>query len=263
MKPLSVCPKCNSKYVKYFGAGTEKIEQEIKLKFKGARTIRMDADTTKRKEDYEKIYESFKNGNADILIGTQMIAKGLDFKNVTLVGVIAADLTLNLPDYRASERTFQLISQVAGRAGRGSKEGKVIIQTYSPENLAIRAAAANDYLGFYDNEISMRKIMEYPPFTKLLLINMGSKKEDELIKYSEKIGLKLKVDLNNFDKIKMLGPCPSVISKIKEVYRWHILLKGEITIELAENIKKSIHEILKSDYNEIRVSLDINPVSLL
>ena len=260
---ISVCPKCNSKYVKYFGVGTEKIEQEIKKIFPIARTLRMDYDTTRHKDAYENIYNDFKNNRADILIGTQMVAKGLDFKNVTLVGVIAADLSLNLPDFRAAERTFQLISQVSGRAGRGAKEGNVIVQTYNPESFAIKTAASNDYLAFYNNEIKIREIMDYPPFNNLLLINFSCKNEDELIKNSQNIGVILKDKLKEHKDITMLGPCPCTISKIKEMYRWQIILKGKINIKLAEKIKKDIHEILKLAYNDIRLSMDINPNSLL
>ncbi len=169
------CPKCNSKYVKYFGAGTEKVEKAIKKYFPEVRTLRMDLDTTRTKNAYENIYNTFKKGEADILIGTQMIAKGLDFENVTLVGVLAADMSLNLPDYRSGERTFQLITQVSGRAGRGKKQGKVLIQSYNPENYSITSAAKNDYEGFYNKEIKIRKDMDYPPFSKILLINLSSK----------------------------------------------------------------------------------------
>ncbi|HZK71880.1 MAG TPA: primosomal protein N', partial [Clostridia bacterium] len=157
-----VCPSCGSTYVKYFGVGTEKIEQEINRIFPSARTLRMDFDTTRKKNSYEYIYNTFKNKQADILIGTQMVAKGLDFENVTLVGVIAADLSLNLPDFRAFERTFQLLTQVSGRAGRGSKEGNVVIQTYSADNLTLQYAANNDYDSFYKDEIMMRRAMDYP-----------------------------------------------------------------------------------------------------
>jgi primosomal protein N' (replication factor Y) len=259
----SICPKCGSKYIKHFGVGTEKIEQEINKIFPTAKTLRMDYDTTRKKNSYEMIYSNFKNGEADILIGTQMVAKGLDFKNVTLVGVIAADLSLNLPDYRANERTFQLINQVSGRAGRGSKEGKVIIQTYSTESYAIKAAASNDYLGFYEEEIKIRKCMNYPPFSEILLINISSKNENLLIKNTQNIGLLLKNIIKQYSNINMLGPCPCIISKIKEMFRWQIILKGEINHEFASYIKNFVYDCVKNDYNDIRVSMDINPINLL
>ncbi|MDD3224003.1 MAG: primosomal protein N' [Clostridium sp.] len=259
----SVCPNCKSRYVKYFGVGTEKIEQEVLKCFPSARTLRMDHDTTRAKNSYEKIYNKFKNGEADVLIGTQMIAKGLDFKNVTLVGVIAADLSLNLPDYRANERTFQLINQVSGRAGRGAKKGEVVIQTYSPESSAIIAASKNDYEGFYNEEIQIRKLMDYPPFKRILSINLSSQNENLLIKNTQNVGVLLKNKFLKSSNIKILGPCPCIISKIKEMYRWQIILKGDFDNEFAEKIKKVVYESLKNDYNSIRISIDINPTNLL
>lgn len=258
-----ICPKCGSKYVKYFGVGTERVEREVKKIFSAARVLRMDKDTTGKKNSYELIYNSFKNGGADILIGTQMIAKGFDFKEVTLVGIVAADLTLNIPDYRAAERTFQLISQVSGRAGRGSKKGKVIIQTYTPESYAIQYSSKNDYKNFYKTEIMLREGMNYPPFSKICIANMSSKNETLLIKYTQIIGSFLKNKFSGCDNIDILGPCPSPIGKINEFYRWQILLKGEVTYNTADFVKKSIYEILKKDYNVIRISIDINPLSLL
>jgi primosomal protein N' (replication factor Y) len=259
----STCPQCKSHYVKYFGVGTEKIEGEVWKEFPNAKTLRMDYDTTRSKNSYENIYNIFKNGEADILIGTQMVAKGLDFKNVTLVGVIAADLSLNLPDYRANERTFQLINQVSGRAGRGSKKGKVIIQTYNPTSSSIIAASKNDYLGFYKEELQMRYLMDYPPFKKILLINLSSKYENLLIKNIQNVALLLKNMLQKNSNINILGPCPCSISKIKEMYRWQIIIKGDFDNKYACNIKKIVYDSIKTDYNNIRVSMDINPTSLL
>ncbi|MEK6264335.1 MAG: primosomal protein N', partial [Clostridium sp.] len=187
-KLSKTCPSCGSSYVKYFGVGTEKIEQEINRIFPSARTLRMDFDTTRKKNSYEYIYNTFKNKQADILIGTQMVAKGLDFKDVTLVGVIAADLSLNLPDFRAFERTFQLLTQVSGRSGRGKKEGKVVIQTYNADNLTIQYAANNDYDSFYKNEIMLRETMDYPPFTSILVVTMSSEDEKLLIKNIQNVG---------------------------------------------------------------------------
>lgn len=257
------CPKCGSNYVKYFGVGTERVQEEIKKYFPQAKTLRMDFDTTRKKNSYEYIYNTFKEGKADILIGTQMIAKGLDFHNVTLVGVIAADLSLNLPDFRASERTFQLITQVSGRAGRGKKEGTVIVQTYNPESYSIIAASNNNYLGFYNEEINLRNIMNYPPFSQIMLINMSSENENLLIKNIQNVGIILKDILKNNDKIDILGPCPCEISKIKNNYRWQIIIKGDMELELKKYIRDRIYETLKEVYNHIRVSMDVNPLSLI
>ena len=262
-KVPKICPKCGSKYVKYFGVGTERIEREVKKYFPDARTLRMDFDTTRKKNSYDYIYNTFKNGEADILIGTQMVTKGLDFKNVTLVGVIAADVSLNLPDFRSGERTFQLITQVGGRAGRGSKKGSVVVQTYSPENYSIRYSATSDYENFYKEEIGLRYDMDYPPFSKILAINISSKNENLLIKNIQKIGVILKNSLEKNNKIDMLGPCPCSISKVKEFYRWQILIKGQFDNKLALNIKKIIYKNLQDVYNDVRISIDINPSTLL
>jgi len=261
-KVTSTCPKCSSKYVKFFGVGTEKIEQEVKRLFPNARALRMDFDTTRKKNSYEEIYNIFKENRADILIGTQMIAKGLDFKNVTLVGVVAADISLNIPDFRAAERTFQLLTQVSGRAGRGSKPGKVIIQTYNPEHYSLKYASQNDYLGFYNEDIAIRENLNYPPYSNILAINFSSKNEELLIKTIQGVGVDIKNKLKD-SSIVVLGPCPSGISKIKEQYRWQIVLKGEIDIDFASEIKIVIYNLIKNVYNEVRVSLDINPNSLL
>ncbi|MGV8980241.1 primosomal protein N' [Clostridium sp.] len=261
-KISKTCPSCGSSYVKYFGVGTEKIEQEINRIFPSAKTLRMDFDTTRKKNSYEYIYNTFKNKQADILIGTQMVAKGLDFENVTLVGVIAADLSLNLPDFRAFERTFQLLTQVSGRSGRGKKEGKVVIQTYSADNPTIQYAAANDYDSFYKNEIMLRKAMDYPPFTNILVINMSSEDENLLIKSIQNVGVNLKYKIGNNDKIRVLGPCPCGVSKIKNFYRWQIIIKGNIKEIIAENIKNLVYESVKNIYNSVRVSIDINPSSM-
>ncbi|ADL51616.1 primosomal protein N' [Clostridium cellulovorans] len=262
-KTKKICPKCGSSYVKYFGAGTEKIEENIKKYFPSAKTIRMDFDTTRKKDAYEEIYNSFKAGNADILIGTQMIAKGLDFKNVTLVGVVAADISLNLPDFRSGERTFQLLTQVGGRAGRGEKSGKVIIQTYTPESYSIIAASNHDYEGFYQEEINLRKTMNYPPFSKVFLINISSKDEALLIKISHSIGQEVKEKLKDYEKIEILGPCPCTIGKVKENYRWQIILKGDIENKFAISIKNLCYEKIKNHKGDIKISTDLNPLSLL
>lgn len=262
-RATNTCPKCKSNYVKFFGIGTEKIEREVRKYFPKARTLRMDFDTTRKKNAYEDIYTSFKKGEADILIGTQMIAKGLDFKDVTVVGVLAADLSLNVPDFRSAERTFQLITQVAGRAGRGEKPGRVIVQTYSPDNYSIVHSINSDYISFFKEEISIRKDMSYPPYSKIYLINMTSKKEELLIKNIQNIGVLLKNMLIEHDTIEILGPCPCSISKINDFYRWQIILKGNINLNLANNIKNMIYDALKEVYADIRLSLDLNPLSLL
>ena len=257
------CPKCSSKYVKFFGAGTEKVEDEIKKYFKEARVLRMDVDTTRTKNSYEEIYNSFREHKADILIGTQMISKGLDFDNVTLVGIIAADSSLNLPDYKSSERTFQIITQVAGRAGRSEKEGTVIVQTYNPEHYSLIYSKEYDYEGFYREEFTARGLLNYPPFGRILLINGSSKNEKKLIDFMKKSKDEISKLLKNRNDIDVLGPVPCIVSKVKENFRWQIVLKGELSLELNKNIKEVIYNLNKNSYNEIRISIDINPNNLI
>lgn len=256
------CPKCDSKYVKFFGAGTQRVEEEVKKYFKEAKVLRMDVDTTRSKDSYENIYNTFKDGKADILIGTQMISKGLDFKNVTLVGILAADMSINIPDYRASERTFQIITQVAGRAGRGEKQGNVIIQTYTPDHYSLKYAINYDYEGFYEREFTVRALMKYPPFGKILLINAISKKEDLLKQFMHKISNGIKLLVEKEKDIDVLGPIPCLIAKVKENYRWQIVIKGEFESEFAKKIKELLYDKGNNVYNDIRISMDINPNNL-
>ncbi|MDU2671087.1 MAG: primosomal protein N' [Clostridium sp.] len=257
------CPKCESKYVKFFGAGTQRVEDEIKKYFKDAKVIRMDVDTTRAKDSHEKLYNAFKKGEGDILIGTQMISKGLDFPNVTLVGILAADMSINIPDYRSAERTFQLITQVAGRAGRGVKEGKVVIQTYTPEHYSLQYAKNYDYEGFYEKEFTVRALMNYPPFGKILLINGTSKDENMLKDFMNNIANSISILLKDYNGIELLGPIACMISKIKENFRWQIVLKGEFDLKFAKKIQELLYDNNKSNYNEIRISIDINPNSLI
>ena len=261
-KQPNLCPKCGSKYVKFFGAGTERVEEEVRRYFKNARILRMDVDTTRAKDSHEKIYNAFKAREADILIGTQMVSKGLDFPNVTLVGILAADMSLNLPDYRAAERSFQIITQVAGRAGRGDKEGEVIVQTYTPEHYSLQYAKKYDYEDFYEKEFTIRAMMGYPPFGRILLINGSGKNEDELRKQMIYLGEKVKEKAEEFGGLEVLGPTPCIIYRIKENYRWQIIIKGEFSSKFSKSIKDILYDKANNVYNDIRVSMDINPNSL-
>lgn len=257
------CPSCQSKYIKQFGTGTEKVEEAIRKMFPEAKVMRMDRDTTKHKAAYENMYQNFKNNDCDILIGTQMISKGLDFKDVTLVGILAADLSLNLPDFRSSEKTFQLITQVAGRAGRGDKKGEVVIQTYSPEHFAVEYAKTHDYEGFYEKEILMREALKNPPFTKIFHMVFTSEDEKLLREKVMEIGEHLRNYLKKYDTIILLGPSPCMISKIKNSYRWQIILKGDFSPDSQESIRLFVQNEMKSVYKAIKVSLDINPNSMM
>lgn len=253
------CPVCASKYIKHFGIGTEKIEEEVKKRFPTARVLRMDMDTTRRKGEHERLYNAFKEKRGDILIGTQMISKGMDFSDVTLVGIIAADTSLNIPDFRAEERTFQLLSQVSGRAGRGEKPGKVIIQTYDPENYSILLASQHDYKGFYNYEIAHRKLLLSPPFSDILYVLMVCENNEELIKCSNNIENRFKT-LKSTGEFEILGPAPCHISKIKNNYRYHIMFKGSVK-KWYNNINELIAEET-TKYN-IKYIMDINPYNMI
>lgn len=225
------CPACGSTKIRYFGAGTQKIEESVKKYFPEAKVIRMDSDTVSGKNGYIDILKKFSNGEADILIGTQMIAKGHDFENVSLVGVLAADLSLNTGEYDAAERTFQLITQVAGRAGRGKKGGKVIVQTYSPDNPAVQAAANGRWREFYEKEIEYRKAMGYPPCVECAKIEFTGKDEKCVIKGAQDTADELKKY-----GVKILGPVPEIISKVKDEYRWSMTVKHTD----AEAVRKAV-----------------------
>lgn len=262
MKSPVICPKCGSNYIKYFGIGTQKIESEVKKYFPDAKVLRMDMDTTSKKGSHDKIYRDFKNREADILIGTQMISKGLDFKGVTLVGVVAADLTLNIPDYKACERTYQLITQVAGRAGRGECEGKVIVQTYNPEHYSIQAALHHSYDEFYSKEIMLRKAFDYPPFTSLINIVVSSKTEGDAALAINDLTCRIREIMEKgSENIVVLGPSPAPISKINMYYRWQTILKGVLSTDFKKQIKEIVYSF-NTLHKTIKVNFDINPVSL-
>ena len=218
-----ICPKCGSKYVSSFRAGTQQIEDEVKKYFPVARVLRMDADTTRTKGSYEKILGSFANKEADVLVGTQMIVKGHDFPDVTLVGILAADMSLYASDYRASERTFQLLTQAAGRAGRGEKRGNVVIQSYQPDHYSILAAAGQDYKGFYDEEIAYRDLLRYPPVSHMMSVQIQSKNEEEGLAFATR--LRAIMEQQKCPKAVFIGPASAVIGKINDIYRMAIYVK--------------------------------------
>lgn len=255
-KPV-VCPDCGSKYFAGFRAGTEKIEQEIKKIYPSARVLRMDADTTKNKDDYEKILSAFASREADILVGTQMIVKGHDFPNVTLVGVVAADLSLYASDYRAAERTFQLVTQAAGRAGRGVKAGDVVIQTYQPDNYAIVHSKNQDYDSFYNEEILYRDLSDYPPVNHMMAVQIYSASEALAESVAENIVTRLKGQFN--DKV-IIGPSKALISKIKDIHRQVIYIK-DADMDSLLLMKDYVDGMSANlDKNKISVQYDIDPV---
>jgi len=261
------CPKCSSKYIKHFGTGTEKIETLVKKIFPYYVTQRLDIDTTSKKGDLERIIHSFEQRKIDILIGTQMVAKGLDFPYVTLVGVLSADTSLNLPDFRSNERTFQLLTQVAGRAGRHKFAGKVVIQTYTPDNYSIRASQSHDYNLFYKKEIILRKEFLYPPFCEMVNIILLGEKEDDVIKSAHSVYYQLQTYIKKRikNKIELLGPSPAIYNKIKGSYRWQILIKYQSVDQ--EDIKGIINNICDTNKNKIipsnvNINFDINPYNI-
>jgi primosomal protein N' (replication factor Y) len=223
-----VCPNCSSPHLKFLGAGTQKLEQEIRYEFPRARQIRWDSDVTRGRASHETILRKFRNREADILVGTQMIAKGLDIPTVTLVGVISADTSLNLPDFRAGERTFQLLSQVAGRAGRGPSGGRVIIQTFSPEHYAIQAAASHDYASFYEREIAYRRQLRNPPFTRLARLVYVHANDAACQREAEKMKGRLLQEMaaRGIGGIDVIGPAPAYIHRLRGRFRWQLLLRG-------------------------------------
>lgn len=258
------CPSCNSEALENFGAGSQKVELQAREIFKDYRIERLDSDSLSKKNEHIKILKRFQNKEIDILIGTQMIAKGLDNKNVTLVGVINADLSFNLPDYRSSERGFSILTQVAGRSGRGEEEGKVIFQTYNEDNIFLKDAQNQDYENFYKSEIELRKLFDYPPYSKMIRIILSSKNEYR----AEKSALEIELHLSEYLKklsldetILVLGPSPCVINKIKDEYRFNILIKNKID-ELGH---KTVLRFLKSIKlpSDIKLTVDIDPLDIL
>ncbi|MBQ9814708.1 MAG: primosomal protein N' [Lachnospiraceae bacterium] len=252
---VSTCPTCGSKYIGTFGIGTQKIEEEINRLYPDAVTLRMDYDTTREKDGHEKILSAFANREADILIGTQMIVKGHDFASVTLVGIMAADLSLYSGDYLAAERTFQLLTQAAGRAGRSSKEGDVVIQTYSPDNYAVRRGAEQDYIEFYKDELQFRRILGYPPVMNMLGILFAAEDDVFLARYCDKIkGLLTGTDR----KIQIIGPAQASVSKINDKYRRVLYLKAARYSDLTD-IKDIIENYMDENPDKnINVTFDFS-----
>lgn len=248
------CPSCGSHYIRYFGTGTQKIEEETRRLFPEASVLRMDADTTTGKNGHARILELFGKGKVDILIGTQMIAKGHDFPNVTLVGILAADLSLNLGTYQAAENCFQLITQAAGRAGRGELAGRVFIQTYQPENHAIRMAAAQDYEGFYQEEILLRQAMEYPPFSHIFSVLITGEMEQEVILAAQRLG----AFMNHYAEragCTVVGPAPATLPKFRGEFRWQIFAKGTDAERLKAFALYTVEQTKKDVSREIRFHL--------
>jgi primosomal protein N' (replication factor Y) len=264
--PPKTCPACGSGYIRFFGAGTQKVEEEMRRLFPAVRTLRMDIDTTQKRDAHYHMLTAFREGKAQALIGTQMIAKGLDFPNVTLVGVVAADSTLNLPDFRAQERTFQLVTQVAGRAGRAGETGEVVVQTYQPEHPVIVAAAAQDYRAFFTQEFARRRAGLYPPFTLIARLLVESTQEAA----AREMGNRLLTTLESYmaahpvqkKRVLMLRADAAPVARIRGKYRYHVLLKLFEHPD-AQPVVALLGELAQVSDPYCQIYAEVNPATLL
>jgi primosomal protein N' (replication factor Y) len=278
-KVPAVCPneKCRNPQIRYAGVGTQKVEDILSRLFPKARVSRMDADTMKRKDDYRRTLGDFRVGKIDILVGTQMIAKGLHFPNVTLVGIIFADMALHQPDFRAGERTFQLLTQVAGRAGRGDVEGEVFVQAFTPFHPSIQYARRHDFQGFYEQEMEFRQQLQYPPFSRVALLTLKGRSEDKVKFYSEHLRRELEkalkpaptdgakaatapVEKNEFKDLIIAGPAPAPLLKAETFYRYQIMLRTRAMSRLSQQLAKIILPLTLAE--DVTLSVDIDPVDL-
>ena len=252
------CPQCGGVHIRQFGLGTEKVEEEVRNAFADARVIRMDSDTTGRKNAYQQMLGAFREGRANVLVGTQMIAKGLDFPNVTLVGVVSADTMLHVPDFRSAERTFQLLTQVSGRAGRGDRPGEVVVQSFSPEHYAIRSAVRQDYLGFYGQEIAYRRELGYPPFSRLVNIVSSDPIDDTARERLERVADILRSKA--LTGLEVVGPAPAPLSRLRGLYRWHLIVRGDQGADPRACLREMIHG---REVSGPGLSIDVDPVAML
>ena len=256
----SKCPKCQSEHIYFLGVGSEKVEDELHSQFPRARITRLDRDTVTGKRQYEVILQGFREGSYDILVGTQMIAKGHDIPNVTLVGVVSADVGLGLPDFRAAERTFQLLTQVAGRAGRGDLPGIVLAQTINPDHYAIRMAASHDYQAFYEKELNFRRMMHYPPFTAMANLLVRSEKQEEALRLSAELGRLLMPAPEN---IKVLGPAEAPVPRLKNEFRYQLLIKSASRKVLNEHLRRVRDFALQNKWPATALVIDVDPLTLM
>ncbi|WP_054958383.1 primosomal protein N' [Paenibacillus dakarensis] len=269
------CPECGSEHIRFFGTGTQRVEEELAKLFPGIRVIRMDVDTTTEKGSHEKLLKQFRDKKADVLLGTQMVAKGLDFPDVTLVGVITADSALNLPDFRAAEKTFQLLTQVAGRAGRHQLPGEVVIQSYTPEHYSIIHASGHDYLAFVKDELKHRKALHYPPYCRLILVTLSHEQLPLLVRVAENYAAELKSradqrgwfgSLDRFaaDALDILGPVASPIPRLKNRYRFQCMIKWRGTMDAVSLVRQVAEELQDSAGDaSLQISIDVDPQMLM
>jgi primosomal protein N' (replication factor Y) len=259
-KVPTLCPKCQSEHIYFLGMGSEKVEEELHRAFPAARIARLDRDTVTGKRQYETILNEFREGNYDVLVGTQMIAKGHDIPNVTLVGVVSADIGLGMPDFRAAERTFQLLTQVAGRAGRGNVPGIVLIQTINPDHYAVRMAAAQDYPAFYQKELHFRRMMLYPPFSAMANVLVRAEKKEMALRMSSELGLLL---VPPPEKLKIMGPAEAPVPRLKNEYRYQFLVKAASRKVLNELLQQVRAFALEHKWGATALVIDVDPLTLM
>ncbi|CAM4253039.1 primosomal protein N' [Paenibacillus tarimensis] len=269
------CPSCGSEHIRFFGTGTQRVEEELAKLFPGIRVIRMDVDTTTEKGSHEKLLSRFGKRQADVLLGTQMVAKGLDFPYVTLVGVIAADTSLHLPDFRAAEKTFQLLTQVAGRAGRHELPGEVIVQTYTPEHYSILTSQRHDYESFVREELKQRRILSYPPYCRLILVTLSHEQLPQLVSVSEKFaeelrmlaaeaGVLVSLDSREADAMEVLGPVASPIPRLKDRYRFQCMIKYRGAVDAAALVRQAARPHMEgSAAGKVLIGIDVDPQVIL
>jgi primosomal protein N' (replication factor Y) len=259
-KVPSKCPKCDNEHIYFLGLGSERVEEELHQTFPTARIARLDRDTVTGKRQYETILHDFREGNYDILVGTQMIAKGHDIPNVTLVGVVSADIGLGMPDFRAAERTFQLLTQVAGRAGRGSVPGIVLVQTINPDHYAVRLAAQQDYAAFYAKELNFRRMMLYPPFSAMANVLVRSEKQEMAMRMSSELGLLLNPPP---EKLKVMGPAEAPVPRLKNEYRYQFLIKAVSRKALNELLQSVRKYAADHKWGATALVVDVDPLTLM
>jgi len=259
-KVPSLCPKCSSEHIYFLGVGSEKVEEELHRAFPAARIARLDRDTVTGKRQYETILQEFREGNYDILVGTQMIAKGHDIPNVTLVGVVSADMGLGMPDFRAAERTFQLLTQVAGRAGRGDVPGIVLVQTINPDHYAVRMAAAHDFQAFYEKELNFRRMMHYPPFTAMANLLVRSEKQEMAMRMSAELGHLLTPPP---EKLRVMGPAEAPVARLKNEYRYQFLIKAASRKALNELLQSARAYAIEHKWGPTALVIDVDPLTLM
>jgi primosomal protein N' (replication factor Y) len=248
------CPNCSSDQIKFFGGGTERVEDEVRERYPSARLVRWDTDTTGGKDIHDALLQQFVENEANVLIGTQMVAKGLDLPLVTLVGVVSADTALYLPDYRSGERTFQLLTQVAGRAGRGLLGGRVILQTYDPDHYAIQAAAEHNFHRFFGQEMQYRRELDYPPFTRLARLEVRAPSSADAKSEAQRLFniLETRIEENQLARTALIGPAPCFYPRENKLYRWHVIVRGSDPAAILQNLR-----------SPQTLFIDVDPVSLL